>query len=109
MNPSARPQTSRNRDRAVASLQSITARTAVAATIATIGFGGLAAYTYTGTTDGASTIDSNAAGATTDGSTTNTTTGAAATAPTPAGLQAVAAPTATKRPRARVTSGGSGN
>jgi hypothetical protein len=106
MNPSARPQTSRNRDRALARIQSITTRTAVVASIATVGFGGLAALTYSGTSDAA-----NVGGSTTD-TTTHTTTGTDTTPATDSvtsGLQATPAPTATTRHTARVTSGGSGH
>jgi hypothetical protein len=108
VNPSARPQTSRNRDRALARVQSLTARTAVAATIATAGFGGLAAFTYSGTS-GATGVDTTTpAGANVDGTTTNTTD---TTTPntTISGLQAAPAPTAKTHHTARVTSGGSGH
>jgi hypothetical protein len=109
MNPSARPQTSRNRDRALARIQSITTRTAVVASIATVGFGGLAALTYTGTSDAtnaADTTSQNIDGSTTDTTTTDTTT--SATDSVTSGLQATPAPTATTKHKARVTSGGSG-
>ena len=49
MNPSARRQTSRNRDSALSRLNSITTGTAIAAAVATAGFGALAAINYSGT------------------------------------------------------------
>jgi hypothetical protein len=110
MNPSARAQTSRNRDRALARIQSITTRTAVVASIATVGFGGLAALTYSGTSDttnAADTTSQNVDGSTTD-TTTNTDPTTSATNGVTAGLQATPAPTATTKHKARVTSGGSG-
>src|SRR2546427_6804408 len=73
MNPSARPQTSRNRDRALARVQSLTARTAVAATIATAGFGGLAAFTYSGASGAPGVDTTTQAGTNVGSSTTNTT------------------------------------
>jgi hypothetical protein len=108
MNPSARPQTSRNRDRALARIQSITTRTAVVASIATVGFGGLAALTYRGTSaaNAADTTSQNVDGSTTASPTDNT---ASATDSVTAGLQATPAPAATRKPKARVTSGGSGH
>jgi|GEM_PF-6450496 hypothetical protein len=109
MNPSARPQTSRNRDRAVARIESITTRAAVLASIATVGFGGLAAFTYSGTSDTAAAADTT--GQSVNGSSNDTT----ATDPTTngngttSGLQATPAPIATPRHKAHVTSGGSGH
>jgi hypothetical protein len=111
MNPSARPQTSRNRDRALARLQSITTQTAIAASIATVGFGGLAAFTYSGTTDSTNAVDTNGQAGSVDGTSTDSTsgTGATSTDTTGAGLQPTAAPAATAKHKARVTSGGSGH
>lgn len=109
MNPSARPQTSRNRDRALNRLRSITTGTAVAASIATAGFGGLAALTYTGTTD-ASTGSTNTtlpAGGAVDGTTT-TGTRTGSTTTTVTGLQPTVPPVTTTRTKTHVTSGGSG-
>ena len=111
MNPSARPQTSRNRDRALARIQSITTRTAVVASIATVGFGGLAALTYSGTTDSTAAADATnqtLAGASTGASSTTATT-TPATGGVTSGLQPTAAPTATPTRKPRVTSGGSGH
>lgn len=110
MNPSARPQTSRNRDRAIDRLRSITTGTAVAATIATAGFGGLAALTYTGTSADATT---GSAGTTVPagifgGGTTTNTTNSTTNSTTSGRLQPVPAPTATTKHKAQVTSGGSG-
>jgi hypothetical protein len=108
MNPSARPQTSRNRDRALARIQSITTRTAVVASIATVGFGGLAALTYSGTSDTAAAADpttQSVDGSTTDPTATDPTNGTGATS----GLQATPAPIATPKHKAHVTSGGSGH
>jgi hypothetical protein len=111
MHTSARPQTSRNRDRALARIQSLTTRTAVVASIATVGFGGLAALTYRGTSDATNAADTTSQGL--DGSTTDTTTKTqpttSATDGTIAGLQPTPAPTATTKHKARVTSGGSGH
>lgn len=106
MNPSARPQTSRNCDRAVARIQSITARTAVVASIATVGFGGLAAFTYSGTSGTTAPGDTSAQ--TVGGTGANTTTDTTAANPM-TGLQATAAPVATSRHKVHVTSGGSGH
>ena len=92
----------------MARLRSITTGTAVAATVATAGFGGLAAMTYTGTSADSTLGSSDTtvpAGA--DGTTTNTTTnGATATSPT--GLQPSVAPVTTTKKKKHVTSGGSG-
>lgn len=110
MNPSARPQTSRNRDRALARIQSITTRTAVVASIATVGFGGLAALTYSGTSDttnAADTTSQNVDGSTDTTTETDNTTSATDNVTT--GLQATPAPIATPRHKAHVTSGGSGH
>lgn len=110
MNPSARPLTSRNRDRALARLNSITTGTAVAAAIATGGFGALAAATWSGSSG---TTD------TTTGITTTNTSGqsdpaaaalgaAATQAPSvTSGLQATRPPAAVVTKKAKVTSGGS--
>lgn len=108
MNQRARPQTSRNRDRALARLNSITSGTAIAAAIATAGFGALAASNYSGTTDAATTTNDNAAaGATIDP-------GAAAQVPTATdstsavtGLLPTSPPVAAVKKKAKVTSGGS--
>jgi hypothetical protein len=111
MNSSARPQTSRNRDRAVARIESITRRTAIAATVATVGFGGLAAFTYSGTSDATTGSDTTVQAGSVDGTTTDATAGTESTTTSDgasAGLQAAPAPTATPTPKARVTSGGSG-
>jgi hypothetical protein len=110
MNPSARPQTSRNRDRALAKLRSITTGTAVAASIATAGFGGLAALTYTGTTDSTlGSSDTTSPAGVSDGTTTNdTTTTNNTTVGTTTGLQPTQAPVTTTRKKKHVTSGGSG-
>ena len=121
MHESTRPTTVRERDRALERLRSITAGTAVMATMATAGFGTLAAFTWSGTQTGnpdAATDDATTLNATTaqvdpdnDGdvdvttqSGTSGTTGAAATA---SPIQAAPTPTPTRR-KARVTSGGSG-
>ena len=80
------------------------------ASIATVGFGGLAALTYSGTSDAANAADTtsqNVAGSTTD-ATTDTDTTTSATDSVTSGLQATPAPTATTKHKARVTSGGSG-
>lgn len=111
MHPSARPQTSRNRDRAVARIQSITTRTAVVASIATVGFGGLAAFTYSGSADTTAATDTTTQavdGAATDATTSTDTTTTTTATDAATGLQATPAPTATTR-KARVTSGGSGH
>jgi hypothetical protein len=105
VNPSARRQTSRNRDHALAQLRSITTRTAVAASIATVGFGGLAAFTYSGTSDATTTLDTTVSSGSTNGTAADATTDDT----TASGLQATPAPTATTRHTARVTSGGSGH
>jgi len=108
MNPSARPQTSRQRDRAIARLNSITTGTAIAAAVATAGFGALAAFTYSGTTDAATTDTTTgavAAQTTTPAAvvlTNPSTTGVAATP-----LQPTSAPIAAVKKKAKVTSGGS--
>jgi hypothetical protein len=110
MNESARPQTSRNRDRALARLQSITTRTAIAASMATVGFGGLAAVTYSGTSD-ATTANTTVPATVVGGGATDTTTDTTAgtTNGASSGLQAVPAPTASTRHKSHVTSGGSGH
>ncbi|HYK96345.1 MAG TPA: hypothetical protein VE011_10855 [Candidatus Dormibacteraeota bacterium] len=94
----------------MARIQSITTRTAVVAGIATVGFGGLAALTYSGTsnaTAAAATTTQAIDGAGTDSTTSTDTTRSATDSVTPA-LQAAPVPTATTR-KARVTSGGSGH
>ena len=109
MNPSAKPQTSRSRDRAVARVGSITTQTAIVACVATVGFGGLAAFTYSGT-PGVTSIDqtSNSVDGTTNdttnGSTSNDTTSSGSTN----GLRPAPAPTASTRHKSHVTTGGSG-
>lgn len=108
MNPSARPQTSRDRDRALARLNSITTGTAIAAAVATAGFAALAAFTYSGTTDSAITDASTGAAASDPTSpaglavTNPSTTGATVTP-----LQPRSAPVAAVKKKAKVTSGGS--
>lgn len=108
MNPAARPQTSRNRDRAIARLNSITTGTAIAAAIATGGFGALAAVTWSGTTVAATTDDA-AAAATTDPGGAAQVPAATDSAGTSAGtaLQPTRAPIAAVKKKAKVTSGGS--
>lgn len=105
MNPSARPQTSRNRDRALARVTSITTQTALVASIATVGFGGLAAITYSGTPAAAGSDSTNVNG-TTNNSSNGTTSGSTVTNPF-TGLQATQPPRTSTRQKARVTSGGS--
>jgi hypothetical protein len=120
MNEPARPVTTRERDRALERLRSITAGTAVVATMATAGFGTLAAFTWsgaaTGNTDAANDstttinttaqVDPDNDGDVDAAPTTGTSsgTGPAATA---SPIQPAATPTPTRR-KARVTSGGSG-
>lgn len=109
MNPSARPQTSRNRDRAIARLNSITTGTAIAAAVATAGFGALAAFTYSGTTDAATTDMAIGAAAPAE---TTAPAAAAVTNPSTTGvavtpLQPTGAPVAAVKKKAKVTSGGS--
>lgn len=106
MNPSARPQTSRNRDGALRRLNSITTGTAMAAAVATAGFGALAAINYAGTTsaagaDGSSSAEDSSQDlpVTTDSATTDPV--------APAGLQPTTAPIVASKHKARVTSGGS--
>lgn len=108
MNPSARPQTSRNRDRALSRLNSITTGTAIAAAVATAGFGALAAFTYSGTTDAATTDTTTGASA----AETTSPAAAAVTSPSTTGaavspLQPASAPVAAVKKKAKVTSGGS--
>ena len=108
MNPSALPQTSRNRDRAISRIRSITTGTAIVASVATAGFGGLAALTYTGTSTDSTLVDANNSGAGSVAGTTTTGTPSATPTTDTTGLQAAPAPTATTKHKARVTSGGSG-
>jgi hypothetical protein len=117
MNPSARPRTARERDRALDRLQSITVGTAVIATMATAGFGALAAFTWSGaTTDTAAadatsesapdpTANSRLTGADEDADTLPTAEAPAAATLTP--IQPTPTPVTTKK-KAKVTSGGSG-
>jgi len=113
MNPSARPQTSRNRDRALARIRSITTTTAVAATVATAGFGTLAAFTYSGASTDATNATGNdttvVAGIASDGTTTFTQPAVTSNRSTSSitGLQAAPTPVTTTHHTARVTSGGS--
>jgi hypothetical protein len=116
MNESTRPTSARERDRALGRLRSITTGTAVVATVATAGFGALAAFTWSGATD-TTTADAPTA----DTTTTSVLTGAdedadtltngeapATAAPaTAAPLQPAPTPAATKK-KPKVTSGGSG-
>lgn len=109
MNPSARPQSSRNRDRALARLNSITTGTAIAAAVATAGFGALAAFTYSGTTNAATTTDTSTGAAAAD---TTSPAAIALTNPSVTGvavspLQPTSAPVAAVKKKAKVTSGGS--
>jgi hypothetical protein len=117
MNPSARPLSSRNRDRALARLNSITTGTAFAAAIATGGFGALAAATYSGSTDstgagaGTGTTTSDTSNSVQDPVAPALTLRAPAATDSPStvtGLQPTSAPVATVKKKARVTSGGSG-
>lgn len=110
MNPAARPQTSRNRDRALTRLSSITTGTAIAAAVATIGFGGLAAANYSGTTNAATTVS----GDDTTDSPAATGSGAGVQVPTATGASGAATrltptspPVAAVKKKAKVTSGGS--
>jgi hypothetical protein len=111
MNPSAKPQTSRNRDRALARVGSITSKTAIIASVATVGFGGLAAFTYSGDPS-VTSIDqtTNSTDATTNDTTTNSsgTTSGRTSGGTTNGLQATQAPTTSTRHKSHTTSGGSG-
>jgi len=111
VNPSAKPQTSRNRDRALARVGSITSTTAIMASIATVGFGGLAAFTYSGDPSLTSidqttnATDNGTNNASTDSTgTTNGTTSSGSTNR----LQATQAPTTSTRHKSHTTSGGSG-
>lgn len=111
MNPSARRQTSRNRDRALSRLNSITTGTAFAAAFATAAFGALAAINYSGTSDAATTDAAAADDASPDvtvGAGTTATDGSTPANPTATpGLQPTRAPVAATNRKARVTSGGS--
>ena len=116
MTLSTRPTTTRERDRALQRLRSITTGVAVLGTAATAGFGALAAVTWSGSTTGVDqaaaadpTANARLTGADEDA---DTLTGADAI-PTPgpataAPLQPNPTPLATTRKKARVTSGGSG-
>jgi hypothetical protein len=111
MNPSARPLTSRSRDRALARLNSITTGSAIAAAVATGGFGALAAATWSGssntTTTSLTTTDTSGQSGQSDP--TAAALGAAATQGPSATsrLQPTSAPAAVVTKKAKVTSGGS--
>jgi hypothetical protein len=120
MHESTRATTARERDRALDRLRSITAGTAVMATMATAGFGTLAAFTWsgaaTGNTDAAndspSTINTTAQvdpdnDGDVDAAPTAGTSGVTGPTVTASPIQPAATPTPTRR-KARVTSGGSG-
>lgn len=117
MNPSARPRTARERDRALHRIRSITTGIAILGTAGTAGFGALAAVTWSGSANGA-TDDTAAANATANSRLTgadedaDTLTGAdavpTAAAETASPLQPAPTPLATTRKKSRVTSGGSG-
>jgi hypothetical protein len=109
MNDSARPQTARNRDRAIGRLRSLTTGTALAGFVATGAFGALAAATYSGHTSTAT--DTTGTGKTgrsaTQSSTTNdqTTTDNSNSSST---LNSTLNAATTQRQKAYVTTGGSG-
>ena len=110
MNPSARRQTSRNRDNALRRLNSITTGTAIAAAVATAGFGALAASNYSGVTDAVTTDGAAAEGTTSTGAVDSDTTGSDDSTTNPVAtpsLQPTSAPVAATTEKAKVTSGGS--
>ncbi|HJP90181.1 MAG TPA: hypothetical protein VJ850_14195 [Candidatus Limnocylindrales bacterium] len=118
MNPSTRPTTTRERDRALQRLRSITAGIAVLGTAATAGFGALAAVTWSGSAGTAGDDTAAAADPTANAWFTNADedsdllTGAEQSTPAPseaaAPIQPNPTPLATTRKKPRVTSGGSG-
>ena len=114
VNPSARPRTARERDRALRRIRSITTGLAVLGTAATAGFGALAAVTWSGSTNGDTavadpTANSRLTGADEDADTLTGGDAVPTAGPqTAAPLQPAPTPLATTRKKARVTSGGSG-
>jgi hypothetical protein len=102
-------RTSRARDRALSRLGSITAGTAVLASAATIGFGGVAAATYAGSDDATLSVNADSTDPATAPDPTIVALGPGATAApqVTTGLQPTLPPLATTRKKARVTSGGS--
>jgi hypothetical protein len=116
MNDPARPTTRHERDRALDRLRSITTGTAVMATLASAGFGTLAAFTWSGTTTDAAEVDAGGAGATlsqiddtplANGSDLSRTSSGAGTAAATTPLQPTAAPITATKKKSKVTSGGS--
>lgn len=122
MKDAARATTARERDRALRRLQSITTGTAVIATLATAGFGTLAALTWSGATtdnpdaaEDSGTINATVAQldpdndgdvdatATPDSITSGSTTPGATARP----IQPTPTPLATSKRKSRVSSGGS--
>lgn len=119
MNPSTRPTTTRERDRALRRLRSITTGLAVLGTAATAGFGALAAVTWSGSTTAGTDDQVAAADPTANARLTGADededllTGgeqptAASVQPAATSLQPNPTPLATTRKKAKVTSGGSG-
>jgi len=121
MNDPARPTTRHERDRALERLHSITTGAAIAATIASAGFGALAAVTWAGDSttaaNGTAANDGGAAGATVSqlddtpigggslfGPSSGDSSSAAATA---VPLQPTTAPITASKKQSRVSSGGS--
>jgi hypothetical protein len=115
MNEPARPTTRHERDRALDRLRSITTGTAIAATVASAGFGTLAALTFSGTSTDAANGSDTGGGVvsqvgntqTGSGTTSGTTYGRSGPAATLAPLQAVQVPVTSTRHKSRVSSGGS--
>jgi len=116
MNDPARPTTRRERDRALDRLQSITTGTAIAATIASVGFGTLAAFTWSGASTDATTDDGGTVGSTLSQFDTTPIGGGyslsgpsdgSSSASTVTPLQPTAAPVTATKKKSKVTSGGS--
>ena len=114
MNHAARSLTARERDAALARLRFLTRGTAVAAIVATGGFGALAAASYAGQPAAANGLSGVASDSTVSQS--NGSTGAAQATPAPSpssasassagGLQPTAPPTTTRK-KSHVSTGGS--
>jgi hypothetical protein len=114
MNDPARPTTRHERDRALERLRSITTGTAVVATLASAGFGTLAAFTWSGSSTDAATSDAGTAGVLAqaddsplaNGSNVGRTSSGTDTA-TSVPLQPVLTPVTATKKKSRVSSGGS--
>lgn len=114
MNEAARSRTARERDAALARLRSLTTGTAVAAIVATGGFGALAAITYSGQPTVAAAAGASGVGDTSTLAEPDATAGVAQATPSPSpsstssGLQAPTATPRTTSQKSHASSGGSG-